>query len=63
MELALRWRGYVVGISVAKRLEAEGKEKPAQASLESPDLTQGCRDKAWRDHAVGAGSRYVGPIR
>ena len=63
MELALRWRGYVVGISVLKREETEGKDKPAEASLESPILTHDCRDKAWREHTTASGSRFVGPIR
>jgi len=63
MELALRWRGYVVGISVLKRQQTEAKDNPVEARIDDTDLTRGCGDKAWREHTTASGSRFVGPIR
>lgn len=61
MELTWEWRGYIVGIKMAK--ERKTKRQTCSFATQSAEGTQRYEDNAWRDHMTASGSRNVGPMR
>lgn len=63
MELAWQWRGYGISIKLLRE-KARTSPKPdrTEENIEPAVPTSGS-EKAYRDHLMASGSRYVGPIR
>lgn len=62
MELAWKWKGYGISVSLVK---GEADQRTTSVADEA-SVAQGLRqpeDQATRDHLLASGSRYVGPVR
>ncbi|HEM61240.1 MAG TPA: hypothetical protein ENO24_03030 [Chloroflexi bacterium] len=63
MDVALQWRGYRLGISLARKREARRETLGPAAQCESGPAMYRYEDNAWRDHTLASGSGHVGLIR
>ncbi|MGB9300284.1 MAG: hypothetical protein WCD51_06785, partial [Anaerolineae bacterium] len=63
MELAWEWRGYCIGIKLARERQARRETRHGVEQTGDLPATRHPHDNAWRDHIMASGSRHVGPIR
>jgi hypothetical protein len=63
MELTWEWRGYSIGIKMAKERQIRRQACSSATQTTEGQGTNHYEDDAWRDHTMSSGSRNVGPIR